>query len=181
MTCDEFENRFLAGQESPLTTAERAAGEKHLADCAGCQTLTRELQQLDAALTATVKAPVLSADFNRRLATRIHAATPALSEAQLAERRRHIQAEYEAGREQLRRSSRLEAGLLDGLPYIALAALGGWLVWQFRPGWLNLLAAQGLSGAGQTFFLAAVAGAVFLAIGLTAAFPQAFRRLWSGI
>lgn len=179
MTCNEFETRFLVGEESPAPTAERAPGEAHLADCAGCQALTRQLLELDAALADKVKTPVLSADFNQRLAKRIQIEAPGLSAAQQAERRQQLQAEYEAGREQLRRSSQLEASLLERLPYVALAALAGWLAWQFTPGWLNLLAAQGLSGAGQTLLLAAVAGAVFLTIGLAAAFPRTFRQLWS--
>jgi len=179
MTCDEFENRFLACQENQLSADERAAGEKHLASCAACQALARQLQQLDVALTIRVQAPALSADFNARLSKRIQAGTTVLSEAQRAERKRQLQAEYEAGREELRRTSLRLTGLLEGLRYVALAALAGGLVWQFRPELLNLLAAQGLSGAGQTLWLATAAGAVFLAIGLIAAFPRTSRQLWS--
>ena len=179
MTCDEFENRFLAGQENQLSAHERAAGEKHLADCAACQTLARQLQQLDAALTIKVKAPVMSADFNRQLAKRIQSETTVLSETQRAERKDQLQAEYEAGLEQLRRTSLRLTGLPDGPRYVVLAALAGGFVWQFRPGLTNLLAAQGLSSSGQTLLLASAAGVVFLAIGLTAAFPRPFRQLWS--
>src|SRR5512141_2809812 len=95
MTCDEFENRFLAGFETELSADERAAGEQHLAACAACQTLARQLHQLDAALALKLKAPALPADFNQRLAKRIHAMTPVLSAAQRAERKRQLQAEYE--------------------------------------------------------------------------------------
>lgn len=179
MTCDEFENRFLARQENQVSADERAAGEKHLAACAACQALARHLQQLDAALTIKVKAPALSGDFNQRLSKRIQAETTVLSETQRAERKGQLQAEYDAGLEQLRRTSLRLTGLLEGPRYVVLAALAGGFVWQFRPGLTNLLAAQGLSSSGQTLLLATAAGVVFLAIGLTTAFPRPFRQLWS--
>ena len=179
MTCDEFENRFLACPENELSADQRAAGEKHLADCSACQTLARQLQQLDLALTLKVQAPVLHADFNHRLAKRIQAEMTVLPEAQRLERKRQLEAEYEAGLDQLRRTSLRLTGSQEGLRYVGLAALVGVIVWQFTPRVLNLLAAQGLSSANQTLMLAATAGAVFLAIGLTVAFRQTPRRHWS--
>lgn len=179
MTCDEFENQFLAGPENLLSADQLTAGERHLADCAACRTLARQLQQLDAALTNSVKRPTLSADFNQRLTRRIQAAASVLSEAERAERKRQLQAEYEAGLTQFRRASLRLSDLLDGLPYLALAALAGWLIWQFLPGLMNLLAAQGLTGFSQNLVLATVAGVMFLAVGLAAAFPRSFRQLWS--
>lgn len=179
MTCDQFENQFLADPEYPLSASERAAGESHLAGCAACQTLARQLQQLDAALTSKVKAPAISADFNQRLARRIQAEVTILSEAQRSERKRQLQAEYEAGLQQFRHARLRLTDLLDGLPHVVFAVLAGWLAWKFSPGLINLLSAQALVGFNQNLLLAAAAGVVFLATGLTAAFPRLFRQFWS--
>jgi len=177
MTCDEFENRFLAGQENQLSVEVRSAGEEHLAGCSACQTFARQLQQLDEALAMRIKAPVLSADFNQRLANRIQAGTTVLSETQRAERKRQLQAEYEAGLEQIRDAPLRLTGVLDGFQYVALAALAGGLGWQFLPGLITFLTAQGLGGLNRDLLLAAAAGAVFLTIGLAATFPRTFRQL----
>ena len=178
MTCDQFENQFLADPEAQLSPSERAAGESHRAGCAACQTLARQLQQLDAALTIKVKAPAVSSDFNQRLARRIQIESPMLSEAQLSERKRQLQAEYETGLQQFRHAPLRLTHLLDALPHVVFAALAGWLAWKFSPGMINLLAAQGLAGFSQNLLLAAVAGGVFLATGLAAAFSRPFRQLW---
>ena len=179
MTCEQFENRFLLDSEYPPSAEERTAGEQHLAHCPGCQTLTRQLQQLDAALTIKITAPALSGDFKQRLAKRIQAVATVLPEAQRAELRRQLQAEYEAGMEHFRHAPLRLPDMLDGLPYVVLAALVGWLAWQFLPGLINVLSAQGLSGATQNLLLAVVAGAVFLGIGLTFALRQTSRQQWS--
>jgi anti-sigma factor RsiW len=71
MTCEEIENRILDHQENRLSPARREEVEKHLAGCPGCRIFARQLQQLDAALSAGVRVPALSADFDRRLRERI--------------------------------------------------------------------------------------------------------------
>ena len=179
MTCNEFENRFLAGQEDAMSANERAAGEQHFAACSACQTLARQLQELDTALTRTVRVPVFPARFNQRLAERIQAATTVLPEAQRLERKRQLQAEYETGLEELQRSFLRLTGSQEGLGYVALAALMGGLAWQFTPRLIAFLAARGLTGANQTLLLAAAAGALFLAMGLTVALRQTPRQHWS--
>lgn len=65
MSCQEIENKILDYQENHLSPAQREEVETHLAGCAGCRAFARQLQQLDAALSASVKVPPLSADFNR--------------------------------------------------------------------------------------------------------------------
>ena len=178
MTCDEFENRILAGQENELPADQRAAVEKHLAGCASCQTFARQLQRLDAALTIKLKAPELSATFKQRLAKRIQAGPAVLPQAQRAERKRQLLAEYETGLVKLGRRTLPQGMLLEGLRYAVPVALAGWLAWQLMPGLAQLLAARGLSGSGQNLLLASAAALLFLAIGLTATFPRRFRQFW---
>lgn len=177
MACDEYESRFLTGPENQLPTHERAAGEKHLATCAACQTLVRQLHLLDAALTIKIKAPALSVDFNARLSKRIQAGPTAFPQAQRAERKRQLQAEYEAGLAKLGRDALPPDRLLEGLRYAVPVALAGWLAWQFMPGLAELLATRGLSSPSQNLLLASVAAVAFVAIGLTAAFPRRLRQL----
>lgn len=179
MNCEEFETRFLAGSENDLSADGRAAREQHLAECDACRTLAGQLDQLDTALTRQLKAPALPADFDRRLAQRIQVEATVLSEAERAERKRQMQAEYEAGLAQLRRTILRYASSREGLGYVALAALTSALAWQFTPRFLSLMAAQGLSGANQSLLLAVGAGAIFLAIGLTVALRQTSRQQWS--
>lgn len=178
MTCDEFENRILADRENQLSADERAAAEKHLAACACCQTLARQFQQLDAALTIKMKAPGLSADFNQRLAKRIQAEPILLSEAQRAERKRQMQMEFATGLAQLNRHAWSPDGLLAGLGYVLPVALAGWFAWQLLPRLASSLNPSYLSAGGQNVLFALVAAVVFLAIGLAAAFPQRARNLW---
>jgi anti-sigma factor RsiW len=178
MTCDEFENRFLAGQENELSAHERAALEKHLTDCAACRTLARQLQRLDAALTIKIKAPELSANFQQRLAARIQAGPAVLPQAQREERKRQLLAEYEAGLAKLGRRPLPPGVLLEGLRYAFPVALAGWLAWQFMPGLVPLLASRGLSGSGQNLLLASAAALLFLAIGLAATYQRKFQQLW---
>src|SRR5271168_2553546 len=103
MSCEEIENRILDYQENQLPPAQRQEIEAHLATCPGCRTFGRQLQQLDGALSAGVKVPAISVDFDRRLRERIEAAPAALSEAQRTERKRQLQAEFEAGMARLGR------------------------------------------------------------------------------
>ena len=177
MTCNEFENRFLAGLENELSPDERKAGESHLTECTACQVLSRQLEQLDVALTLKFKAPGMSVDFSERLAKRIQASARVLSAAQREKRKRELQTEYEAGLERCRQSSLGLTGIREGLPYVVLAVLAGWLAWEFTPRLVQLPTAQGLGETSQTLLLAGVAGLVFLVIGLAALFPRQLRQL----
>ena len=178
MTCDEFENRILADPENRFPADERAAAEKHLAACASCQTLARQLRQLDAALTINVRVSGLSANFNQRLAKRIQAETKVLSEAERAERKRQLQLEFAHGLAHLDRRVWWPEGLLAGLSYTLPVALVGWSAWQFLPRLTGFLSPSFLGGGGQNVLFALVAALVFLAMGLATAFPQRVRSLW---
>jgi len=178
MTCDEFENRILANPENPLPADERATAEKHLAVCANCQTLVRQLQQLDAALTIKIKVPQLPADFDQRLAKRIQAGTRVFSEAERTERKRQMQLEFANGLVQLNRRLWSPEGWLAGLSFTLTVALAGWLVGLLLPRLINYLNPSLLNGVGQGALFALVAALVFLAMGLAAAFPQRVRNLW---
>lgn len=178
MNCDEYENRILADPGRQLAVEENAAAEEHLAACASCQALARQFQQLDATLTIKMKAPALSADFNRRLAKRIQAGTAVLTEAQRAERKRQLQMEFATGLEQLNHRAWSPDGLLAGLSYGLPMALAGWFAWQLLPRLARYVDPSLLNGSGQSLRFALVAAVCFLAIGLAAAFPQRVRNFW---
>jgi anti-sigma factor RsiW len=172
MSCEEIENRILDYQENQLPPEQRQEVEIHLAGCAACRQFARQLQQLDAALLAGVKMPVLSAGFDRRLQERIQTAPSVLSEAQRVERKRQLQAEFEAGMARIRRGSFALGNLLGHLAGPALAIMAGWLAWRLTPPLTAHLTAKSLAGLDPTLLPWLAAGAVFLIICL----PEAFLR-----
>lgn len=180
MPCEEFENRISDYLENQLPAADRARVAAHLADCANCRAFARQLEQLDAQLSRTVKAPTLPASFKTRLQERIQT-TVVLSEAQRAERKRQLQAEYEAGLARLNRFSLPPRKLLEGLGYAGVIALASGLAWLFLPHLANLLAGPRLSSSNQSLLLSLVASAFFVALGLAEAFPRRMRRIWSAV
>jgi len=172
MSCEEIENRILDYQENRLSPSQREEVEVHLAGCAHCRTFARQMQQLDAALSARIKIPVLSTEFDRQLRARIQAAPAVLSEAQRAERRRQLQAEFEAGQVQMRRSLFPLGSLLDHLTLPMLAGVVGALLWLLTAQLTAGLHAKSVGGLPPTVFLWLIASAVFLAVGLAEAFPH---------
>ena len=181
MACEEFENRLPEYLENQLSPAERLAVETHLAGCARCQAFARQLQQLDAALTRAIKSPILPSDFSARLRQRIQTEGALLSEAQCAERKRRLQAEFEAGLAQLRRKWLASVSLPDVLGCAALATFAGGVILEFAPTWANLAAQHGLDRADLNLVLAWIISAVCLLIGLTVAFPRPLKQLWMAL
>ena len=179
MSCEEIENRILESQENQLSLAQRVEVETHLAGCAGCRTFARQLEQLEAALSAGVKAPALSAEFDRRLQERIQVAPAALSEAQRAERERQLQAEFEAGQARIERGLFALDSLMKHLAWPALAILAGWLTWHFTLPLTVRLNAQSLGGVDPNLLPWLAAGAVFLTVNLAKAFPRPWKSLGS--
>jgi len=175
MLCEEIENRILDYQENQLSAAQRAEVETHLTGCPACREFARQLQQLDAALAARVNIPALSAGFELRLRGRIQAAPAALSEAQRAERKRQLQAEFEAGMARIGRGSFALGRLLNYLAWPALAVMTGWLAWLLTAQWTAHLQAQSLGGLPPVVIPCLAASAVFLAVGLAQAFPRPWR------
>jgi len=175
MSCQEIENTILDYQDNQLSPARRQAVETHLARCAGCQAFVRHLQRLDAALSRGFKAPALSADFDRRLWERIQTAPPALSADQRAERKRQMQAEFDAGMARLVRGSFAWHSLLDHLTLPVLAAVAGCVAWRFTPQMRALLKVPSLGDLGQNLLSWLMVGAIFLAIGLAGAFPRPWK------
>ena len=179
MTCEAFEPRIVDYVENQLPAADRAALETHLAGCGQCQAFARQLRQLDAALAQRLKAPVLPPDFSERLRQRIRGEEPVrLSEAQRAERKRQLETEFEAGLAQGRMKGLGLAGLLDSVRGVILAALAGWAILALTPAWTKLAGRIGLDGLAQNLLFSCALAAVFLFVGLAAAFPQPFRRIW---
>ena len=181
MTCEEFENQIPDYLENQLLPADRARVAAHLAGCANCRAFARQLEQLDAELLRKVKAPALPASFKVRLQQRIQTETVVLPEAQRAERKRQLQAEYEAGLARLNRFPLPPGKLLEGLGYAGVIALAGGLAWLFLPRLANLLAGSAVSGLNQSLLLSLVASAIFVAIGLAVAFPRRVRRILSAV
>jgi len=141
MSCQEIENRIPDYQENQLSPAQREEVETHLARCANCRLFARHLRELDAALSSSVKTPALSADFDRRLQERIRAESTAMSEPRRAERKRQLQAEFEAGMARIARGSFALGRLLNYLAWPALAAAAGWLGWLLTAQWTAYLPA----------------------------------------
>ncbi len=180
MSCEEIENRILDYQENQLSPAQREEVATHLAGCADCRTFARQLQQRDATLSAGVKVPALSAHFDRRLRERIQATPAALSEAERAERKRQLQAEFEAGMARICRGSFALGNLLNHLTWPALGAVAGWLAWRFTLPLTVHLNAQSPGDLAPNLLPWLAASAVFLAVCLPEAFPRQWKilRLW---
>lgn len=172
MSCEEIEIQIPDYQENQLPPGERAKLEAHLAGCAGCRAFARQLQQLDTALTVGVKVPALSAEFDQRLQKQIQVASTALSEAQRAERKRQLQAEFEAGQLRIGRGLFAPDSLGKHLAWPMLAILSGWLAWRFTVPLTVHLSAQSLGGLEPNLLPWLVASAVFLMVSLTGIFPR---------
>lgn len=179
MLCTELESRILDYQEGRLSPAIRQEVEAHIAHCAACRQLAGQLQLLDAVLSAALRVPALSADFDTRLLGRVEAVPQVLSEAQRSERRRQLQAEFEAGQAQLRPGAFSTGALLD---YLTWPALGG-----VAAGLVCLLAERGFARAGGLVHAGSVAALLpwlaaataVLAAALAVPFPRAHK--WLGI
>ncbi len=181
MSCDELEILVADFLENRLSPPERPAVDAHLAACPRCRQLARQLRELDAALTAAVKSPGLSSGFTARLRHRIQSETAGLSEADRADPKRRLQAEFEAGSALLRRRWLRSAGCLDLLGWGALAVLTPLAILKFAPAWATLAAQHGLDRFHPDLALSCIAAAVPLLFGLAIAFPRRARELWAGI
>jgi anti-sigma factor RsiW len=175
MACEEFENQIADYVENQLPPADRSRITTHLAGCADCRAFAQQLEQLDAKLARALKAPVLPESFKTSLQRRIQT-TAVLSEAQRAERKRQLQAEYEADLARLNRFPLPPRKLLEGLGSAGLIVLAGWLAWLFLPRLANLLAGPALGGINPSLLFSLVASAIFVAIGLAAAFPRQVKK-----
>jgi anti-sigma factor RsiW len=176
MACEELENQIADYLENQLPPTDRTRVAAHLAGCADCRAFARQLEQLDAALLRAVKPPPIPATFKARLHRRIQIEPAVLSEAQRAERKRQLQAEYEAGLARLGWRMPVFPLFMRNLGYAAVVVLAGCLTWLLPPQLATHLAGLGISGIDQSLLLLLVAGAIFVAIGLAAAFPRRFRK-----
>jgi hypothetical protein len=175
MSCEEIESQILDYQENQLAPARRAEVEAHLAGCAGCRTFARQLRQLDAALSASVKVPALSAGFDQRLQGRIEAVPVVWTEAQRSERKRELEAEFAAGQARLNRGVFTLDTLREHLTWPALGVLAGWLVWRFTLPLTAHLPAQSLGGLNPSLLPWLAASAVFLAVSLAEVLPPRWK------
>lgn len=169
MSCDEIENSLLDYQENGLSAEQRMRVESHLLICAECRLFAQQLEQLDAALSAAIKVPALSATFERQLRTRIAGPTPVWSEAKRDERKRQLHEEFEAGLGRIRRGSFTLDRLLATFSMPALAMAAGGLAWLLTRPLTGHLSSQSLGGLEPTLLPWLAASAVFLVVTLPGA------------
>ena len=118
--------QLLAGfTEGLLCPAAAQKVQAHLLTCAECQAFCAEWNELEECLTKQSSRPLLSADFSRKVLSRIEAQSPPLP---LAERKaRAIQLQAGAGKdweEVRRRFIRLHfTSFLDAIGYLSLVLL----------------------------------------------------------
>jgi anti-sigma factor RsiW len=181
MACETLEPKILQYVEHELPEAERLRVETHLATCTACRDFAQRLRQLDARLARAVKPPALSPAFNQKLRQRIQN-TVVLSPFEIAERKRQLQAEYEAGLARLRIFSVSRRGAFGWLTYFSMVTLAGFSVWRLLPSASELFAPVAQFRLNPNLVLALVVSAVFVGFGLAAAaMPARFRRLLAGV
>jgi anti-sigma factor RsiW len=133
MACPEFEDRLIEWHDRSLDAAGQAAVEQHLAVCPACRQYAAGLADLDCAFAAALRHARLSSGFKARLLRRIERDPRLPSAAELAVRRRQLEAEYEAAAAELKRGVwRWNlAALLDGVGMVGLSIV---LVLALQPG-----------------------------------------------
>lgn len=178
MACEQFEPHILDYLENQLPPGERARVAAHLAACADCRAFARQLRELDTRLTRTLKVPTLSPSFNAELRRRIQI-THVMSEAEIAERKRQLQAEYEAGLARITVFPRLPRKYFELLGIAAMLGLAGWLTWLMWPRSAMEAGISGLSAASQHLLVLTAVSVVPVAIGLLLAFPARYGQSWS--
>jgi anti-sigma factor RsiW len=177
MSCQQIENRILDCQENQLPAAQRKEVETHLEGCADCRAFALRLRQLDETLSAVIKVPVLSSHFDRRLQEKIQAASAPLSNEERAERKRQMQAEFDAGVTRISRGEFALGNLVTHMAWPVLAAVAIGIVWRFTPQLTGNLRAQNLGGLDPNLLPWLAASLVFLAFGLAEAFPRQLKTL----
>ena len=100
-----------------------------------------------------------------------------LSEAQRAERKRQLQAEFEAGIARIVRGTFALGSLLKHLTWPVLAAVAAWLIWRFTPQLTSHLSARSLGGLDPNLLPWLAVSAVLLAVVMAEAFPRWWRVL----
>lgn len=166
MLCEEMQNRILDGNE--LSAGQRKELETHMAMCAECHGFAQALDRLDGALSATLKVPALSANFEQRLWKRIQETAPVMSETDRAERRRQLEAEFEAGRTRIQRGTWAWRNLVASLTWPVAAAVAAGVVLRFMP----QLMAQSSSTQFWGLVPLLAASGIFVAMGLAEGFPK---------
>lgn len=169
MAC-QFESKIFELDELP--SAERALVQEHMAQCAECRELARLLKEADACLQRSIRVPKLSPQFSTRLHERI--ARVSLTESEREQRKHQAQEEYQAELARLRRSSWNVLQILDGLGWVALALVTGWMV---SFGLVALVKNYPIGGTGWVVGTGVLAVVLF-AVGLVAAFSRQTRHFW---
>ena len=136
------------------------------------------LEKLDAALTRRIKPPVLSAEFNQRLRQRLQTEAQVVPATERAERKRQLQAEFDAGLAQLNRRSLTVSGILDTIGYVLLGGLAGLLVWQLAIPVRNAMSEAVGAGLLENLLLSILAAAVFVCVGIAVTFWRQSTTLW---
>jgi anti-sigma factor RsiW len=123
----EWNDRLQDWLDGDLSTAEGAALQAHMADCALCRARADELRELDFNLASAAPRITLDDSFNARLFAQIDA----IDESQRAEARRRIEQELQQNLQALAR------GWRRSLLVIATGAIAGVAVAFGLASWLN--------------------------------------------
>lgn len=121
--CAEYEHEIVELDEGSLAPERARAVRAHLESCARCRDWAAAFARLDAGLETALPRPVLSAEFDARLAQRIAAER---RRAPVGDLRRSAETEYRRMLAALRSGARRSA-LLAGAA-VAVVALGGLVV-----------------------------------------------------
>jgi len=178
--CDEIAPRIPEYQDGRVGAAEGETIEAHLRSCGACRLLAGQLRELDRALSRSIEAPLLSADFDARLRQRIEA-EELQSAGQQAERKRQLEAGFETASARFGRLLFARADWVDGLSYVLLGVLGLMFAWQFGQELASHPASQELARLASAAPWPVLVGAFCLAIGLIIAVPRPFQRWWAAI
>jgi len=172
------EERLLQFLDGQLPAPEAGAVETHLAVCSECQALRRQWEQLEEKLIRTLAQPRLSPAFAARLRAQIAVAGKASAPGvRVGEGGGPGAQTQEPWVEAQRRETRVFwLGLLDGLGYGAVAAVGGYWLFHLSVAWGPSPVGAGTGFLrGPTFLFALVAACAALLVGLKLA---ARNRVW---
>jgi anti-sigma factor RsiW len=177
MLCEEIENQILEYVEGSLPAAQHEEVEAHLVHCADCRAFATHLKDLDTALSASIRIPDLSSNFDQRLEERICGEPGLLTESERAERKRMLEAEFEAGMTRIRRTPFTLDDLLGTLVWPLVAVVAGWLAWEVTPYLAPHASAQQFAGLTPGMLPWLAASAVFLVIAVIETFAQRWKSL----
>lgn len=145
--------------DGELPEPHRAILRRHLASCTSCRAFAEEVERWDLTLSREGVFPRISAGFDARLRAAMEA-SPAASAAELSERKRELQREYEDGMRRIESGWRTPSRLLELFGISLVVGLTLHLLWA-QVG--DLLTASGEWEGGGLLAMAIALGALVAA------------------